>query len=144
MSGTPRRKIPKAIVLSPLIVISVVVAAVVRPRSPLDVELTATELVVRASFGGSFPLASIHSVRLEDEVPRMRKRFGLNSATTFAGRFSSDELGGSGHAYIRRGAPPYIVARTEGGFLVLNMNDAAGTQALFERLERAISSPPRP
>lgn len=37
MSGTPRRKIPTAVYLSPLMVITVVAAVLLSPRTPLDV-----------------------------------------------------------------------------------------------------------
>lgn len=61
---------------------------------------------------------------------------GYGTLSAMPGRTTSRDLGEHGHAYVTRNTPPFIVATTRHGFLVLDSDDPAQTRRLFEALQR--------
>jgi hypothetical protein len=81
----------------------------------------------------SVPLSEISTVSLVDELPRLFKVAGFDSATTLNGRFRNETLG-TGQVFVSRNRPPYIVVRARDGFVLFNMDDPADTRQIYATL----------
>jgi hypothetical protein len=122
----------------PVIVLFVVGATVTSGSSPLRVDVTSAAVIVHGSWGTSVPLADITAVSLVDSLPHLRRTMGYGGFGTMRGHETSRELGESGHAYVTRNAPPFVIATTRNGFLVFNTDDHARTRQLFGELQSKV------
>jgi hypothetical protein len=101
------------------------------------VTLAPASLVIEGAGGESIPLDQIESASLENTLPPLRKSWGFNSFTALEGRFVHPRLG-EGQVWVRANNPPYILARTRDGFVLLNLNDPASTRAMYAELSRRL------
>jgi hypothetical protein len=136
---TSPRSHPKGWVLAliPLSVLTTVALVSSLPLTAPQVTVTPTSLVIEGAQRESFALADIHSASIEDSLPPLRKSFGMNTGRTLRGRFTHPQLG-EGRVWVRRNEPPYILARTREGFLLLNLNDPESTRAVYAELSKRL------
>lgn len=140
-AGGQERLLKWVMPLVPVVVLSVVGATVISGSNPLQVDITADAVTVRGSWGASVPTGDITSVTLVETLPHLRRTMGYGGWGTMRGRAASRDLGPYGHAYVTRGAPPFVVARTAThGFLVFNTDDPAQTRRLFEQLRSTVAA----
>lgn len=102
---------------------------------PPNVEVSSERFAAGLGFYGiDIPRASITSVELVTELPRIQSRTnGFASGGLLRGNFRLDEWG-AGKLFINRSSPPYIVVRTAETFVVVNFEDPARTRELYGRL----------
>jgi len=126
---------PAAIVIFAAAVMAGVLIAA-GARSPA-ISVSADAFTVRhGSRVVTVPSALLISVTLEDSLPRViRRDNGFSFAGIMRGRFTLDGLG-QGWLFVDRDTPPFIVARTVDGFVILNFDDPARTQAVFADIQR--------
>ncbi|MFH1435733.1 MAG: hypothetical protein ABIJ56_08470 [Pseudomonadota bacterium] len=82
-----------------------------------------------------FAMQEISSISLEQCIPRIIIRTnGYGGARSQRGHFRLEELG-EGQLFIEVGIPPYVLIRTYTEYVIVNFEDPARTQRLFEELE---------
>jgi hypothetical protein len=104
-------------------------------RQPPDVEVTADRFAVSVGLhSAELPISEIQAVQLLQEVPRIvRRTNGFSSGRLMRGNFIVEEWG-SGRLFINRGIPPYVAARTNETFVIVNFEDPERTRDLYRRL----------
>jgi len=127
-----------ALPIVPVVVLSLVGAAVISGSDPLRVDVTSDAVTVHGSWGTAVPLTEITSVSLVDTLPHLRRTMGYGGWGTMRGRAASRDLGEHGHAYVTHNAPPFVVATTRTGFLVFNTDEPPRTRRLFEELRSKV------
>ena len=126
-----------AVAVLPASILAIVGVILFLPPTAPTVTLTPTSLVIDGTSRESVPLNDIESASLEDTLPPLRKSFGFNSFTALRGRFRNPRLG-EGQVWVRRNDPPYILARTRDGFVLLNLTDPPSTRAMYAELARRL------
>ena len=137
--AAPDLRIGWLLLALPVLATVVVGIVLFRQRSPVDLTVTADTLAIGGSYGVSLNLADIEAISLVDTLPAVNKVRGFNSMTTLRGRFDEATLG-TGHVFVRRELPPYIVARTRLGFLIVDMDDPADTQRVYGDLQQRLDA----
>lgn len=102
---------------------------------PPAVVLTGTAFEVsNGLYHNTIAYSSMKSATLEEAIPAIGlKTNGFAAGSTLRGSFNVDRWG-NGRLYINRGKPPFVVIRTDVGFVVVNFKDAERTRALYADL----------
>jgi beta-lactamase class A len=94
-----------------------------------------------AAYHARVPLAAMTSVTLADAIPAVRRKVnGYDFGNTLRGHFRLEEFGDS-DLFINRSAPPFIVVRSAGGALVVNLRTADLTRRLYADLVAQRATP---
>ena len=128
-----------AVMMLPLGILAIVGVILFVPRAAPNVTLAPASLIIEGGGREAIPLDQIESASLEETLPPLRKSSGFNSFTALEGRFVHPRLG-EGHVWVRRNDPPFILARTRDGFVLLNLKDPASTRAMYAELSRRLQA----
>jgi hypothetical protein len=105
---------------------------------PPLVSVTDDELVIRTAGGIRLPVSEITAVALREALPAMRRSNWSNVVRKY-------RVDGLGEALVYvRGVPPYIVARTRDGFVIVGLDDPAATRQIFGELARRVTARTNP
>jgi hypothetical protein len=102
---------------------------------PPAVVLTGTAFEVsNGLYHNTIAYSSMKSATLEETIPAIGlKTSGFAAGSALRGSFDVDRWG-NGRLYINRDKPPFVVIRTDGGFVVVNFKDSERTRALYADL----------
>jgi hypothetical protein len=122
-----------------LALIGGVVALVVVPmqQEPILVTVRAEGFEVESLFyGQSYPQDAIASFEVVPRLPRIEARTnGFAGGGLLRGDFRVSGLG-DGKLFVDSRQPPYVLVRLREGFVILGLEDAAKTQALYDEMAR--------
>jgi hypothetical protein len=122
-----------------LVVVACVVAGLFYLQArPPEVTVGPQSFTVDSLFyGDQFALSDVIAVSLEQRLPRILARTnGYAASGTLRGWFKLEGMG-EGKLFVEHGTPPYVVVTLREGFVIINFEDSARTQALFVELMRA-------
>jgi hypothetical protein len=106
---------------------------------PPEVKVTADSFSVRNGlYSNTVPLRRIESLSLEDTIPRVGlKTNGFAAGDTLRGSFRVDTWG-SARLYVNMNHPPFVVMRTEDGFVAVNFANPQQTRGMYAELRQAV------
>jgi hypothetical protein len=93
-------------------------------------------------YGQQYPWSDVADIRLEPRLPRILARTnGFAAAGVLRGHFRVQGLG-AGKLFVDLGTPPFVLVRLREGFVIVNLETAEKTRALYEELTRTHPGPP--
>lgn len=93
-------------------------------------------------YGQEYPWSDVTDIRLEPRLPRILARTnGFAAAGLLRGHFRVQGLG-AGKLFVDLRTPPFVLVRLREGFVIVNLETAEKTRALYEELIRAHPGPP--
>jgi hypothetical protein len=88
-------------------------------------------------YGQEYPWSDVTDIGLEPRLPRILARTnGFAASGILRGHFRVQGLG-AGKLFVDLGTPPFILVRLREGFVIVNLETAEKTRALYEELIRA-------
>lgn len=136
--GRPRLG-SKARIIVVVIVIMTVMGFLIQTQSqPPKVAVSPEKFCIKSLFyGAEIPWTSIRKLSMEDEMPRIETRTnGFAIGPKLRGHFRLESQS-KAQIFVQADAPPFILIRTDSGFLFLNDQKAANTRALFASMQEA-------
>jgi hypothetical protein len=106
---------------------------------PPVVQVTAEDFTVRNGlYSNTVPLRRITEASLDDYIPRVRgKTNGFAAGDTLCGSFRLDTWG-SARLYVNLDRPPFLVVRSDDGYVVVNFEDPRRTRETYAQLTQAL------
>jgi len=134
--------IPNIIMTVPLIiaaVLAIVAFMVYQGMQPPAVQVTADRFTVSgATYSNTIPFERIRSATLDDQIPRVGfKTNGFNAGDALRGSFQVDTWG-SARLYVNLNHPPFIVVRSDAGFVAVNFPNPQRTRDTYAQLRHAL------
>ena len=120
-------------------VIAVAAFAIYAGMQPPAVAFASDVFSVRnGPYSSTVALRRIESATLDDAIPRVRgKTNGFEAGETLRGSFLVDGWG-STRLYVNKNHPPFVIIRTDDGYVAVNFADPARTRDLYAQLRQAI------
>jgi len=130
------------LVAVPLIIAPVLVLVVFLIRmgmQPPAVRVTADSFTVsNGPYSNTVPFRRIRTATLDGQIPRVRgKTNGFAAGDTLRGSFRVDTWG-SARLYVNLNHPPFVVVRTEDGFVAVNFADPQRTRELYAEIRQGL------
>ncbi len=112
-----------------------IVVVILFSLRPATITRSETELSIRgAGFSATIPLAAIDSVRLARTLSGLgAKQNGFQFGNAYAGRFAMQPHG-SVRLFVNTSRPPYIMVFATTGVVIMNGENVAETERVFEEL----------
>ena len=106
---------------------------------PPEVHVTAGSFTVsNGMYSNTIPIKGIRSASLDEQLPRVRgKTNGFAVGETLRGSFSVDSWG-SARLYVNLNHPPFIVIRSDDGFVAVNFANPHQTRDMYTQLRQAL------
>ena len=134
--------VPNFVIAVPLIiagVLAVVGFMIFAGMQPPAVRVTADSFSVsNGPYRSAVPFRRITAVSLDDHLPAVRGRTnGFAAGDTLRGSFRVDTWG-SARLYVNLNHPPFIVVRSNDGFVAVNFANPQQTRGLYAELRQAL------
>jgi len=106
---------------------------------PPTVQVTADSFSVgNGPYSNTVPFRRMTAVSLDDRLPRVRGRTnGFASGDTLRGTFRVDTWG-SARLYVNLNHPPFVVVRSDDGFVAVNFSNPQQTREMYTELRHAL------
>jgi hypothetical protein len=116
---------------------AILVAVAVQTRPPV-VTVEAGGFDVKSPFYGQrYSADDVTSIELVPRLPHIEARTnGFAGGGLLRGHFRLRDLG-DGKLFLDTGQPPYVLVRLRGGFVILGLDAAERTRALYDEMARA-------
>jgi hypothetical protein len=136
---------PKRSPWLPYVVGGVILGGVVLVLLPVIVQMRPPVVTVRADgfdvkspfYGQAYRADEITSIELVPRLPRIEARTnGFAGGGLLRGHFRLRDLG-DGKLFLDTGQPPYVLVRLREGFVILGLDAAERTTALYDEMARS-------
>lgn len=124
-----------ALAIVPALAAAALLIVVLNVWQPAPPRVTVAGREIRVESGSTtttIPFSDIVGVSLEQRLPALRKRSGLNSLVTLRGRFTTGDS--TALVHVSRRTPPFVVIRSSAGLVIVNFRDPQRTRALYQEI----------
>jgi hypothetical protein len=122
-----------------LVFVTWVVVMLFREPLPPRATVTSQALIVESFlYRTELPLREVTAVDLVQHLPHLRRTSGFAAGPILRGQFDVRGLG-NGLIFVDLGNPPFIVVRKGNGFVIVGLDDAVRTSALYGQLRTVLA-----
>ncbi len=100
-----------------------------------EVVVDSQEIIISGMYGTTIPLNELQDIQLIEQIPRIITRTnGYSAGNTLKGNFKLEEYG-QGKLFLVSDQGPFLLLRDQEDFYIINYEEAAKTEELYELIK---------